>query len=487
MYMHPVTTSAVYNTITSLKTAAAGADEIHSRLLKKHAALLSPVFAQYINMDIDDGNFSSSLKKNKACVLFKTGERMRPDNYRLISLASSPSKVFETLLKDAMIEFLMKTRYLSLNQYGFLPKSDTGVAANDLVTDVQNTLNAGRIAAVIYIDVSKAFDSVNHDILLGKLYKAGIRGHLHDLMRSFLIGRSFYIDSSSTISHENPVKTGVPQGSVIGPLQFLIYMNDIFKLKLHGKLRLLADDGAALYNEENEEVLAAKMSEALQTIFDWFCANKLAMNVQKTKYMVFAHPRKKIDFTKIDLNVNGCAVERVVKYKYLGLILDQSLSWVEHIKYVARKVSSLTGALRKARPHLHPRTLTTIYFSEIHSRLLYMSHLWGSANKSNMQLLEVLQNKAIRLLFRHEYMQPRVHTNDLYKNHKILPVKQLASYSACLMTFKLKHSFVRSDINLQRNEHIHNYNTRTRNNIHVTQPKNQWGKAAITYRVVVKI
>lgn len=368
------------------------------------------------------------------------------------------------------------------NQYGFLPGSDTAAATTDAVTNLQNSLNSGHLAAAIFIDVSKAFDSVVPQLLIDKADRAGIRGPANHVLNGLLTGRCFNITLQHVSSDYKQVTTGVPQGSVIGPIAFILYINDLFQLPLHGKPKAFADDFILMYDEEDEETMASKMKEDLQLLYDWFCANSLAMNVEKTKYMIFADPRKQVDLSKFDLTVNDTALERVDEYKYLGLHLTSSLNWSSHVNFMATKIASMVGALRKVAPYLHQQTLLSVYYAHIHSHLVYMAHIWGSTSNQLLNILRVLQNKAIRVIFQKEYSALGVHTVDIYKRYGILPVQQLVSYSAAVMMYKIKNNLIKSDIELQLNENFHGYDTRRKNDLHLPKPRNETGKAALPYR-----
>lgn len=198
--------------------------------------------------------------------------------------------------------------------------------------------------------------------------------------------------------------------------------------------------------------------------------------------MVFAPSRKCVDYSVFESCIAGTRVERVESFRYLGLLLDPSLSWRSHVDYVAKKIASLIGGLFRVRHYLHPRTLLAIYYAQINSHLLYMAHAWGAACPSYMRSLQILQNKAMRLLFFSEYRRPGVHTLDLYVRHKILPVGKLAEFAAVVSIFKMKNQMSHSKIRLVTNSDVHHYATRQQSLLHLPQPHNRWGKDTLAYR-----
>lgn len=218
------------------------------------------------------------------------------------------------------MSFLTSSGFLIPGQYGFLAGTDTSSAAADLVTLLQDTLNNGRVAAATFIDIAKAFDSVNHTILLAKLEKAGIVGPALALITDNLSDRTFSVRIGDTTGAPEMMLRGVPQGSILSLILFLVYVNDLLKLKLKGTLQLYADDAAILFEGVDPPGLQDAMTDDLTRVFDWFCANGLAMNVKKTRHMIFCHPRKNFDRSAIRLRING------TEFGFLRNYNKQSLS-----------------------------------------------------------------------------------------------------------------------------------------------------------------
>lgn len=481
--LSPVTISEVKKLIHGLRNSVApGSDKITAPMLKRHVNIFAPLLTKLINNSFNSGRFQRSLKVAVACVIHKGGDKRRAENQRFISVLSVVSKIWEGAVNTRLLNFLNDSNYFNKAQYGFISGSDTTAAAIDLVTFLQDALNSRKIASGTFIDVAKAFDSVNHELLIDKLTKAGINGPALNLLRDYLHNRPCSVKVNDTTSQQKFMKTGVPQGSILSSTLFLIFINDIFELNLHGKIQLYADDVSIIYKSDNTSSLNKVMNDDLLSIYEWFTANKLVMNVKKTNYMLFHHKQRRLDTNNIDINVAGNKVERVETFKYLGLHLDSQLNWHHHIDMVAKKIAGMVGAIHRARHHLHVKTRTSIYYSHVHSHLTYMSHIWAAADTSALRILEVLQNKAVRTIFWNDYQRPGVHTSDIYKLHKILPLSCLATFSAATTSYKLLHKISHGSTTFITNADIHHYNTRRKSAIHPSQPRNRWGAASITFR-----
>lgn len=417
----------VSNIIQKLDTTkGAGIDNIKPFEIKKLVHVLCAPLAEIFNCMIVTGIFPDALKQALVIPIFKDGKKTDFKNYRPISILTTFNKIFERMLFQRMYSFLHHISYFYEFQYGFRPKSNTSTAAVELVNSISKDIDSGKVVTGLFLDLSKAFDTVNFKILAIKLEAAGIRGVAKGLILSYLENRSQFVIINGKRSKEFRIKMGVPQGSILGPLLYLIYINDMGNLPIQGRLQLYADDCALFYADENVDVNITKMQSDMQIIADYFLINKLTLNVKKSKFIHFHPHQKKINLTT-DIKFNNDEIENVKVLKYLGMNFDSNLTYEYHINTIAKRLSPTVGLIRKLKYSLPKSILLNIYYSLIHSNLNYMSLIWGSASKTNLNKLQVLQNRAMKYIYNLPF---RHSTLDIYLNvvKTILPVRALYKY-----------------------------------------------------------
>ena len=282
----PVSERYVLQLIKSLATKYNDlGDDITNAVLKECGEQLKIPVAKLINLSLRLGLTPPELKKAKVIAVHKSGSSTDMTNYRPISILPSLSKLLEKTVKEQLLEYLNENHLLASCQYGFRKKYGVQAALFDVVSQLQLSLDCGRMASALFIDLRKAFDTVNHEILLYKLGKINITGSVLNWIRDYLNGRSQFVCLDGFCSTTLNISCGVPQGSILGPLLFIIYLNDVAELKLNGKLVLFADDAAIFYEAENPEVLTKLMQEDVDTLDFYFLSNKLTWNIDKTALM----------------------------------------------------------------------------------------------------------------------------------------------------------------------------------------------------------
>lgn len=317
IFLRPANHSEVFDVIHSLDSSkATGVDGFPVRALKQHGVALSNIICSCFNDSISTGIYPECLKKALVHPIFKGGDPTNPTNYRPISVLPAINKVFEKLLYTRLFIFLESTDQLYQRQFGFRQGSSTEMAVLELVDDVSHSVDQKLVAGVLFLDLSKAFDTINHALLLKKLDAYGIRGIANELLRSYLAGRQQKVVISGSSSEYRTIKCGVPQGSNLGPLLFLIYVNDIAKLQMIGQPRLFADDTAISYKCRSVYDLYRIMSNDLQLVMAYLENNLLSLNLKKTKIMVFGAKDNQVSPYPV-LSVNGETIEEVSSFKYL--------------------------------------------------------------------------------------------------------------------------------------------------------------------------
>ena len=288
-----------------------------------------------------------------------------------------------------------------------------------LITDkIQRAIENKEYACAIFLDLKKAFDTVDHKILLKKMEYYGVRGIANQWFSSYLINRKQFVSVGNAISEQKPITCGVPQGSVLGPLLFLLYINDFSFSATNLDFHLFADDSNLFYSHKNLQSLEQNLNcnEQLSMVDKWLCANKLCLNIEKTNFIVFHPAQKKINYSFI-LKMQEQQIREKQSIKYLGIFIDSHLNWKSHILELSKKISRGIGILAKLRHFVSIQILLQMYNAIIYSFLTYAVLLWGNTYITNLSPLITLQKKAIRIITFSDY---RAHTSPLFKMLNLL-------------------------------------------------------------------
>lgn len=447
IYLKPVSEKETYNIIMGLRNSkASGYDDVVTHIIKSCASYISKPMTYIINLSFLEGSFPEKLKISVVKPLHKKGDKTDPNNYRPISILSVFSKVFEKAMLARLNNFLEKYRILNNSQFGFRKNSSTSLACFHLVKYITESINEKTPIVSIFLDMSKAFDFVNHKLLLTKLEKYGIRGQALLWLESYLIGRMQCVeivkltDQNRNILTKTCVKSqllnicsGVPQGSVLGPLLFLLYINDLPNATPH-KCLLFADDTTLLIKSNNKETFQTDINGAIDNVITWLTKNQLHINVDKTKIMQFLSYQT----TPLTLKVtyNNIPISEVDDYKFLGLTLDKNLNWKMHIDSLCKRIDRFVFALRRLRQTVSTEAATTAYYGYVASLLSYGIILWGNSVEINRVFL--LQKKCLRAIANAKFLDS---CKPLFKKFKILPLPCMYIKEICMFVKCNQHLF----------------------------------------------
>ena len=415
-------------------------------LVKLGGPVLIQILTLLFNKSIDQGIFPNALKLSKIVPIHKGDSIFEMSNYRPISLLPIFSKILEKLMYSRVIDFITKYNILYTNQFGFQKNMSTEYAINSLLQNIVTCLNQDETGFCILLDFAKAFDTVNHEILLDKLHYYGIRGTALKWFQSYLKDRMQCTEIGNTQSDLKYIKCGVPQGSILGPLLFLLYINDIVLSSDAFKFTLFADDTSLFYSHKNVEKAVEVMNFELAKIAEWLAANKLSLNVGKSKLLVYNN-RKKIS---INITLNGQTLKEVDHAKYLGVLIDNKLNWSKQISAINLKISKGLGLLAKSRHYVPSVTLRSLYFTFVNSHVDYNHLNWGMAAPSNLKTIHTKINKALRIMS----FKDKEHPSDpLYKEFNILPLEKSFELKNAKHMWKLHNGFLPTCLsnNFQRN------------------------------------
>ena len=393
--------------------SSSGVDGISNNLIKMTRCELVKPSTKIINQMLHTGIFPEQLKISKVLPLHKANNKMSLTNYRPIALLPSISKIFESVLLEQLTTHFTDNNLLSPQQYGLRAKHSTELAALNLVDYLTCKLDTGKIPINIYIDLSKAFDTLIHDILLDKMSFYGVNGVAKKLLKSYLTQRQQVVEYNGFQSDSLEIKTGIPQGSVLGPFLFSVYINDLPLCTDMFNMIMYADDTTLFCDINSIPDVEHSLNAELSKITDWLAANKLSLNANKTKFMVFHSDKKTVRYPK--LHINATEIERTDHFNFLGLQLNHNLKWNTHINYVSLKISKVTGLLYKLKSVYPITILKSIYNTLV---LPYINYCILSCG-SQIDRIHLLQKRAIRNISKSNF---KAHTEPLFKEHNLLKV-----------------------------------------------------------------
>jgi len=442
---------------------ANGPASIPTKALDLIKTEISAPLSEIINLTFETGIFPEILKTAKVLPVFKNkGEITDCTNYRPISLLSNMDKVLEKLIYKRAYSFLDNSKLLYIRQFGFRRKHSTVHTLTNLCQKIADALDNHKYACGVFVDLQKAFDTVDHNILLAKLGHYGIRGKAHKLFESYLTDRRQFVTVSGQSSPERIIKHGVPQGSVLGPLLFLIYINDLNYAIKFSLVHHFADDTNLLIITDNLETLTEQMNQDLQSLWHWLNANKISLNASKTEYVLFRHPTKKLNNDLVKLYIGGYLLSEKNTIKYLGVHVDSDLKWNTQVNNTAGKLRKANGIISKIRHYAPNETCKLVYYAIFYSHLMYCSQVWGQYVKgvstTLLKRIITLQNHAVRLL---TFSNFRAHVSPLYKYLNLLKFTDIVQRQNVLFLHDIYNGKIPPDvIDTFKIDFSHFHNTR---------------------------
>ena len=448
--LFPITETECIKIISNLKNTKTNTKSIPVRTFKSIVPFVIKPLTKLINKCFISGHFPKCFKTGRVIQIFKSGIRTDPSNYRPITTLPYLSKVFETAMCNRLYSYFDKFSLFTCSQYGFRKGLSTCDALTNLTNSIYSSLNFKNHHMNVSIDYSKAFDTVSHSILLKKMEKYGIRGNALRLFENYLSGRKQYVDLNGSCSTEREFLIGVPQGSCLGPLLFLIYVNDFPFASSQLTSVLFADDTTISCSHHSYENLVALMNAELIYIKNWTDSNRLTINISKTNAIVYSN-RSISNPTNFPVTLNNNTVNLVHEFKFLGVIIDERLKFSKHIAQISNKISRNIGIFYRIRRFFPLKARLTFYFSFIYPYLSYCVIIWGATYDRHLKNLITMHKRMIRLIGDSTYL---AHTNPLFLKFSLLKFEDIFKYNVSIYMFK-NHNNDNFRVN-------HDYHTRYR-------------------------
>ncbi|XP_071959489.1 uncharacterized protein [Antedon mediterranea] len=482
MFIRPVNEHDIKKYIDNLDISKSpGNDGIGARYIKPFSQCLTIPIKHIVNISLTTGCFPDELKIARTVPIFKGGDENDITNYRPVSVLPCISKIYERVVYDQTTQYLDKLNIINKSQFGFRKNHSTSHALSQTIEKITSAIDEQMISIGVFLDLSKAFDTIDHEILLQKLKFYGIRGIVLEWFKSYLYMRKQYVHMGNCKSELKLIEYGVPQGSILGPLLFIIYTNDIVESSKYLEFVIFADDTNVFFKHKDINLLINTLNTELSKLSDWFTANKLSLNTKKTKFIEFRSMYKKKDTNNYTLFINDVEIERVSKIKFLGVILDEFVTFHDHIDIITMKIARVIGVMNKLKYIVQSDVLLIMYNSLILPHLIYAITIWGVAGATKLQRIHILQKRAIRIICKVHYQHPSA---NLFYNKNLLNIFDLyEKYTAVFMfQFRMGNLPVSFNSFFTKMESVHEYGTRKKSDFRIPLKRTNIGQRSIAYR-----
>ena len=333
-----------------------------AKLIRKCPDLIANSLCTIFNRSITCGIFPDEWKCSKVIPLFKQGERFDLNNYRPISVTPIIAKVLERIVYNQLYGYLTMNNLISSQQSGFRSLHSTVTALLHATDNWAFNIDKGNINTVVFLDLKKAFDTVDHDILLSKLEAYGIKDSTYSFFKSYLNIRTQKCVVNGSISESKSLAFGIPQGTILGPLLFILYINDLPNCLENSEPQMYADDTHLTFAGNNVDIIEQKLNQDLISVSNWLVANKLTLNKSKTEFMVIGSRQRLGAFDRSPaLKIDNVLIKQVGSTKSFGVHVDEHLTWNTHISHISKKIASGIGAIKRCRPFAPTEALVCAY------------------------------------------------------------------------------------------------------------------------------
>jgi len=448
----PILIESVEKSLRTLKNSkSTGLDKLPAKMLKIAANTIAPSLAYIFNLSLTTGIYIDDWKNARVTPIFKSENRRLCENYRPISILPIVSKVFEREVFKQVYTFLTDNNLLSKFQSGFRPKHSTLTALIQMCDQWMHDMDDGKLTGVLFLDIKKAFDSINHEILLQKMkHYYGIKDIQLEWFQSYLTNRKQQCLVNNCLSSSKTIVCGIPQGSILGPLLFLLYINDLPDCLKSTTPCMYADDTQFSSASHDIDELITNLNSDLTNVRKWLNTNKLQMHPSKTKLMFIGSQHNINNLNKEPLKISQIAINnkpvtRTVEQKCLGVLIDEKLNWEKHIEMICKKASMGISAMRRIKPYVSRNTLDAAYKALVQPHFEYCSPLWDNCGKMLKDKLQRFQSRAARILLGAGYDMRSADVLDAL-GWKTLNEKR--NYAKAILMFKVIHGYTAPELEL---------------------------------------
>ena len=479
---HSVSEDAVYKELMRLKdSASVGLDEISSKMLKISAPVIVPYLTYIINRSLFENKFPNQWKMSKIIPIHKSGNTTSPNNFRPISIQPTVSKLLERFVQRQFMAFLEENSLLSPAQFGFRRKHSTVTSLVKVTDEWMKAIDEGKYTGAVFIDLKKAFDCVNHDLLLCKLRNIGVSEECLPWFADYLKGRFICTSLNSNLSTPLPISFGVPQGSILGPLLFIVFINDLFRYAGNCSIQLYADDTVVYFSGNDVDNIQTELNNSLFIIHKWMCSNKLTINFDKTVSFLIGSRHMLNKHDKLEILINDIPIQQVDHVKYLGFVIDNRLKWDIHAENLCSKAGKLINYLARLRYFINESNLNLIYKAIILPLFDYADIILGSSDKKHLKRLQSLQNRAGKIIMK---INPYEHVSNS-QVHSVLDWLSLESRRKkhlSIFVFKSVHNMLSASVCDMFQPSSFTYSLRNSGNIMLPKPRTEYCRRTTHYR-----
>lgn len=456
--------------------ASAGLDGVTVRLLRQLPPICLDKLVDVLQDMFNRSVFPPCLKRARTVAIFKKGDPLDEDNYRGVAVLPAVARFPEMIMNTSLSDYIYQHKLLSANQFGFTRKSNTLAAVASLTTFIRQKLDEGLRVGVIFLDLRKAFDCVDHTLLVNRLRDIGVIGPELEMFQDYLRDRESIVEANGVRSEPLAVRYGVPQGSIPSPTLFNVFLDPALNIETGGHAQCFADDKAIVFFAHDIGMLFRLMQRGINLVIEYLERNGLHYNAAKTVYMIMRHLRTEHGLQPDHiLRMGHEIIKRVAVAKYLGCWIDETLSFGQHIDKILAKLRSNLFALRRSRHLLTERAAWNLYHAHINSHISHLCPIYTTASKQRLRSIEVIQSRALRIVMNKQYDCSR----SLLYSEKILPLRLASIFETIFLVYKIIHGKIHHNFELVQTREIHSHHTRNTNDFRLYRFRTQMGAQSI--------